>query len=137
MNFDMAAELAEIEGIRVESVVATDDVASMPKGFEHQRRGVAGMFYLYKLAAAKAESGANFDEVKRVAEKVNDYVRTMGVALSPCILPEVGHSTFDIVEGEMEIGMGIHGYVSGFMYIRIMLENMLLHWKWQVFQYPF
>lgn len=109
MNFDMAAELAELEGIHVETVVATDDVASMPKGREHQRRGVAGMFYLYKLAAAKAEAGASLDEVKRIAEKANANVRTMGVALTPCILPAVGRPTFEIGVGEMEIGMGIHG----------------------------
>ncbi|MFM1651038.1 dihydroxyacetone kinase subunit DhaK [Brevibacillus sp. B_LB10_24] len=109
MNFDMAAELADLEGIRVETVVATDDVASMPAGYEHQRRGVAGMFYLYKLAAAKAEQGANLDEVKRIAEMANANVRTMGVALTPCILPAVGRPTFTIGEGEMEIGMGIHG----------------------------
>lgn len=109
MNFDTAAELADAEGIRVESVVATDDVASMPKGNEAQRRGVAGMFYLYKLAGAKADTGADLDEVKRIAEKANARVRSMGVALSPCILPAVGRPTFEIGEGEMEIGMGIHG----------------------------
>jgi dihydroxyacetone kinase-like protein len=109
MNFDMAAELADMEGIRVETVVGTDDVASMPKGSESQRRGVAGIFYLYKLAAAMAETGASLDEVKRMAEKANNNVRTMGVALTPCILPAVGHPTFEIEEDEMEIGMGIHG----------------------------
>lgn len=109
MNFDMASELAEMEGIQVESVVSTDDVASMPKGQEEKRRGVAGMFYMYKLAAAKAETGASLEEVKRIAEKANQSVRTMGVALSPCTLPAVGRPTFDINEGEMEIGMGIHG----------------------------
>jgi dihydroxyacetone kinase DhaK subunit len=109
MNFDMASELAELEGIRVESVVGTDDVASMPKGQEDKRRGVAGMFFMYKLAAAKAERGASLDEVKRIAEKANDSMRTMGVALSPCTLPAVGHPTFEIKDGVMEIGMGIHG----------------------------
>ncbi|MBU5442285.1 dihydroxyacetone kinase subunit DhaK [Paenibacillus sp. MSJ-34] len=109
MNFDMAAEMADAEGIRVESVVATDDAASMPKGRESQRRGVAGLFYLYKLAAAKAEQGAGLDEVKRIAEKANANVRTIGVALSPCILPAVGKASFQIGVGEMEIGMGIHG----------------------------
>nr|WP_281274579.1 dihydroxyacetone kinase subunit DhaK [Brevibacillus nitrificans] len=109
MNFDMAAELAGMEDIRVETVVATDDVASMPKGNEAGRRGVAGMFYLYKLAGAKAEQMASLEEVKRIAEKANANVRTMGVALTPCILPAVGHPTFTIGEGEMEIGMGIHG----------------------------
>jgi phosphoenolpyruvate---glycerone phosphotransferase subunit DhaK len=109
MNFEMAAELAEIEGIRVESVVGKDDVASMPKELEEQRRGVAGIFYLYKLAAAKAESGASLDEVKAITEKANQSVRSMGVALSPCILPAVGKPNFTLGEGEMEIGMGIHG----------------------------
>ncbi|MFC0329367.1 dihydroxyacetone kinase subunit DhaK [Paenibacillus sepulcri] len=109
MNFDMAMELADLEGIQVERVVATDDVASMPKGHEEQRRGVAGMFYLYKLAAAKAELGGSLEEVKRIAEKANDNVRTMGVAMTPCILPAVGRPTFEIGDGEMEIGMGIHG----------------------------
>ncbi|MGO0059586.1 dihydroxyacetone kinase subunit DhaK [Brevibacillus fluminis] len=109
MNFDMAAELADLEDIRVETVVATDDVASMPKGHEHQRRGVAGMFYLYKTASAKAELGGSLEEVKRIAELANANVRTMGVALTPCILPAVGRPTFTIGDGEMEIGMGIHG----------------------------
>jgi dihydroxyacetone kinase-like protein len=109
MNFDTAVEMAETEDIRVETVIATDDVASMPKGLEQQRRGVAGMFYLYKLAAAKAEAGADLGEVKRIAEKANARVRTMGVALSSCVLPAVGHPTFEIGDDEMEIGMGIHG----------------------------
>ncbi|ARK30131.1 PTS-dependent dihydroxyacetone kinase, dihydroxyacetone-binding subunit DhaK [Halalkalibacter krulwichiae] len=109
MNFDMASDLADMENIRVESVVATDDIASMPKGGEEKRRGVAGMFYMYKLASAKAEQGASLEEVKRIAEKANASVRTMGVALSPCTLPEVGRPTFTIKDNEMEIGMGIHG----------------------------
>ncbi|TVY02930.1 dihydroxyacetone kinase subunit DhaK [Paenibacillus cremeus] len=109
MNFDMACEIADMEGIRVETVVATDDVASMPKGHEEQRRGVAGMFYLYKLAAAKADTGADLDEVKRIAEKASAHVRTMGVALSSCTLPAVGRPTFEIGHDQMEIGMGIHG----------------------------
>jgi len=109
MNFDAAAELADLEGIRVETVVATDDVASMPKGQESKRRGVAGLFYLYKLAGAKADTGADLDEVKRIAEKANARVRSMGVALSPCVLPAVGRPTFEIGDDEMEIGMGIHG----------------------------
>ncbi|MBO8127460.1 MAG: dihydroxyacetone kinase subunit DhaK, partial [Firmicutes bacterium] len=74
-----------------------------------KRRGVAGIFYIYKIAGAAAEEGANLDEVKRIAEKVRDNVRTMGVALSPCVIPEVGKPTFELAEGEMEIGMGIHG----------------------------
>ncbi len=109
MNFDMAAELAEMEDIQVMQVVAGEDVASSKKGEEHKRRGVAGIFFVFKIAGACAEEGASLEEVKRVAEKVCDNVRTMGVALSPCIVPEVGKPSFTIAEGEMEIGMGIHG----------------------------
>lgn len=109
MNFDMAAEMAEMEGIRVMQVVAGEDVASAPKGKEDKRRGVAGIFYVYKIAGAYAEEMASLDEVKRVADKVCANVRTMGVALSPCTIPEVGRPTFELGEGEMEIGMGIHG----------------------------
>ncbi|MDK2963277.1 MAG: phosphoenolpyruvate---glycerone phosphotransferase subunit DhaK [Verrucomicrobiota bacterium] len=109
MNFDMAAEMAEMEGIQVLQVVAGDDVASSKKGEEHKRRGVAGIFFVYKIAGACADSMASLEEVKRVADKVCDNVRTMGVALSPCIVPEVGKPSFSIGEGGMEIGMGIHG----------------------------
>ena len=109
MNFDMAKDLAAAEDIRVEQVVGAEDVASAPKGQEHKRRGVAGIFFLYKCAGAMAEAGASLDEVKRVAEKTGANVRTMGVALSPNIVPEVGKPQFSLGENEMEIGMGIHG----------------------------
>ncbi len=109
MNFDMATEMADMEDIRVESYVAGEDVASAPAGEEHKRRGVAGIFYVYKCAGAAAEEGADLDEVKRIAEKAGSNVRTMGVALSPVIVPEVGKPSFTIGEDEMEIGMGIHG----------------------------
>ncbi len=109
MNFDMAAEMADLGDIRVEQVVAGEDIASAPKGEEGKRRGVAGIFYVYKLAGAMAEELASLDEVKRIADKACSNVRTMGVALSPCIVPEVGKPSFQIGEREMEIGMGIHG----------------------------
>lgn len=109
LNFDSAAELAAMEDIRVEQVVGNDDVASSPKGQEEDRRGVAGIFYVYKIAGAYAEEGASLDEVKRIAQKTCDNVRTMGVGLSSCIIPEVGKPTFEMNEGEMEIGIGIHG----------------------------
>lgn len=109
INFDMAAEMADLEDIRVESYVAGEDVASAPPGEESKRRGVAGIFYVYKCAGAKADEGADLDEVKRIAEKAGAAVRTMGVALSPVIVPEVGKPSFTIGDGEMEIGMGIHG----------------------------
>ena len=109
MNFDMAAEMADLEGIRVAQVVAGEDVASAPKGQENKRRGVAGIFFVYKIAGAYAEEMASLDEVQRIAQKVCANVRTMGVALSPCTIPEVGKPTFEIGANEMEIGMGIHG----------------------------
>lgn len=109
MNFDMATEMADLEGIKVLSLVGNDDVASSPKGQEHKRRGVAGIFFIYKAAGAAAAEGMTLAEVKRVAEKVKANVRTMGVALTSCIVPEVGHASFSIGENEMEIGMGIHG----------------------------
>ena len=109
LNFDMATEMAEIEDIKVLSVVGNDDVASSPIGQEHKRRGVAGIFFVFKAAGAAAAEGMSLDDVKRVADKAKANTRTMGVALTPCIVPEVGHATFSIGEREMEIGMGIHG----------------------------
>jgi len=109
MNFGMAAEMAELEDIKVETVLGTDDVASAPKGQESRRRGVAGIFYLYKLAGAKAETLASLAEVKRIAEKASANTRSMGVALTSCTVPAAGRPTFSIGDDEMEIGMGIHG----------------------------
>jgi phosphoenolpyruvate---glycerone phosphotransferase subunit DhaK len=109
MNFDMAAEMAEMEDIEVRSVIGMDDAASAPKGEEHNRRGVAGIFFIYKCAGAAASLMMNLDEVERIARKTGDRVRTMGAALSPCIIPEVGKPNFTINDGEMALGMGIHG----------------------------
>jgi dihydroxyacetone kinase-like protein len=109
LNFDMAAEMADIEGIKTATVVGNDDVASAIKGEENKRRGVAGIFFLYKAAGAAAAEGMSLEEVKRVAEKAKANVRTMGVAFRPCIVPEVGKASFTIGDDEMEIGMGIHG----------------------------
>lgn len=109
MNFGMAADFDSADDIEVEEVLVTDDVASAPKGEEKRRRGVAGLFYAYKIAGAAAEKMYSLKEVKRLAQKAVDNVRTMGVALTPCIVPEVGKPTFTIGENEMEIGMGIHG----------------------------
>ena len=109
MNFDLAAELADAEGIRVETVLGADDVASAPRGEEARRRGIAGIFFLYKVAGARAAEGATLDEVKAVADRAAAGVRSMGVALSPCTVPAAGRPTFELPEGQMEIGMGIHG----------------------------
>jgi dihydroxyacetone kinase-like protein len=109
MNFDFAAEMAAAEGIRVETILGADDVASAPKGEESRRRGIAGIFFLYKVAGAAAAAGKSLDEVVAVTRKAAAQTRTMGVALSPVTLPTVGHPTFEVKPGEMEIGMGIHG----------------------------
>ena len=109
MNFEMAREMAEMEGIQVEMAIMADDVASAPREKSSKRRGVAGLFYAYKIIGAKAEENVNLEEVIRVAKKVMDNTRTMGVALSPCTIPAVGKPTFTIGDDEMEIGMGIHG----------------------------
>ena len=96
----------------MESVVAGEDVASAgpsAEGEPNKRRGVAGIFFVYKCAGAAAAAGLDLDEVKRVAEKACANVRTMGVALTSCTVPRVGHPSFEIGDDEMEIGMGIHG----------------------------
>lgn len=112
-NFDMAAEMVDFEdGIRVESVVAGEDVASAgpsAPGEKNTRRGVAGILFVFKCAGGAAATMLDLDEVKRVAEKAAANVRTMGVALTPCTVPRVGEPGFSIGEDEMEIGMGIHG----------------------------
>src|SRR5699024_10743591 len=109
MNFDMAAELANMQGINVETVVGKDDIGSMPKEQKEDRRGVAGIFYLYKLASANANLGHTMDDVKEFTDRVNEQIKTIGVALEPCILPNVGKPNFNLKDGEMEIGIGIHG----------------------------
>ena len=109
MNFEIANEMAEDFGIEVSTVIVNDDVASMKKNEMEKRRGVAGMFFVYKAAGAAAEEGENLEEVTRIAKKANENVRTMGVGLAPCIIPIKGKPSFHIPEGEMEIGIGIHG----------------------------
>jgi dihydroxyacetone kinase-like protein len=109
MNFDMAAEMADMEGIPVRTVLVKDDVASAPPAEADRRRGVAGMVFAFKIAGAKADQGGTLAEVAAIAEKALANTRTMGVALSPCTVPMAGKPTFTIGEDEMEIGMGIHG----------------------------
>jgi dihydroxyacetone kinase len=109
LNFDTAAEIVDVEGIHVETVLVADDVASAPPDRRRNRRGVAGLFYAYKIAGAKAEDGGTLDQVKAAALKTVDASRTMGVGLTPCVVPTVGKPTFSLAENEMEIGIGIHG----------------------------
>ncbi len=109
MNFDMAAEMADMEDIPVRTVLVRDDVASAPAADWQRRRGVAGMVFAFKCAGARADQGGDLDAVVAAAEKALANIRTMGVALSPCTVPRAGKPTFTIGEDEMEIGMGIHG----------------------------
>ena len=106
-NFDLAVDLLELDGIETRTVLGCDDVASQPKERAKDRRGVAGIFFAYKAAGAAAERGDSLDEVAAVAQKVVDNTATMGVGLSPTILPTTGAASFDLPEGEMEIGIGI------------------------------
>lgn len=109
MNFDMAAEELAAAGIPVRSVAVTDDVASAPKDRAHERRGIAGDFFVFKVAGAAADRMLPLDEVERLTRHANARTRTMGVALSPCSLPQTRRAHFDIGPDEMEIGMGLHG----------------------------
>ncbi len=110
MNFDMAGEMAEMEhDIRTTTVLLTDDVVSAPKEEAEKRRGVAGMVYAFKIAGAAAERGDDLDEVTRIARKTAVACRSIGMALTPCTIPQAGKPTFEIGEAEMEMGMGIHG----------------------------
>ncbi|PAV30926.1 dihydroxyacetone kinase subunit DhaK [Virgibacillus profundi] len=109
LNFEMAQELAEAEGIKVEKVVVNDDVAVEDSSFTTGRRGIAGTVFVHKIAGAKAESGASLEEVKAVADRVVKNVRSMGMALTPCTVPAAGRPSFQLDENEMEIGIGIHG----------------------------
>ena len=109
MNFEMAKEMAEMDGIEVDYVVVNDDVAVENSLYTAGRRGIAGTVFVHKIAGAKATSGAPLSEVKEVANKVIKNVRSMGMALSPCIVPASGKPNFTLEENEIEIGMGIHG----------------------------
>jgi dihydroxyacetone kinase-like protein len=109
MNFELAAELAEVEGITVRSVVINDDVAVLDSLYTAGRRGVGGTVLAEKITGALAERRASLDDVTAICRKVNNNVRTMGMALTSCTVPAAGKPTFDLAENEMEIGIGIHG----------------------------
>jgi dihydroxyacetone kinase-like protein len=110
MNFEMAAELAAAEtGARVVSVVTDDDVAVQDSTWTAGRRGVGATVLLEKIAGAAAEQGRSLDEVADVARRVNANARSMGLALTSCTLPAVGHPSFELGDDEMELGVGIHG----------------------------
>lgn len=109
MNFDMATEMAEVDDIEVRTVRVADDVASAPSDERKRRRGVAGMVFAFKIAGAAADRGGSLDHVVAVTERALENIRSIGVALSPCIVPMAGTPAFTLEDDEMEIGMGIHG----------------------------
>lgn len=109
MNFGMAAELADMEGITVKSALTSDDVASAPLEEKEKRRGIAGEFFVFKTAGAAADKGYDIDGVVRIAELTNNNTRSMGVGLSPCYLPQTGEPSFELGDDEMELGLGHHG----------------------------
>ncbi|MFB4297967.1 dihydroxyacetone kinase subunit DhaK [Actinomadura sp. NTSP31] len=109
LNFRMAAELAEDEDIEVEAVIVNDDVAVEDSLFTAGRRGTGATLFAEKIAGALAEEGADLASVAAVAREVNERSRSFGVALSPCTVPAAGEPTFQLADGEMELGIGIHG----------------------------
>lgn len=109
MNFDMAGEMLEDDGIRCTTVLGTDDIASGGPDEIARRRGVAGIIYAYKIAGACAETGADLDEVTRVASKAVAATRTIGIGLGACRLPSATSPSFELGDDEIEMGIGIHG----------------------------
>lgn len=109
MNFELAAELARADGIEVNSVVIADDVAVQDSLYTAGRRGVGGTVLAEKIVGAAAEAGADLATVTRLCQKVQDNVRSMGMALTSCTVPQAGKPTFELGDDEMEIGIGIHG----------------------------
>jgi len=109
MNFEMACEITGSEGIKTKTVIVADDIASASNEEKLKRRGIAGMIFVFKIAGSIAETGASLEETFNTASSANNNIRTLGVAVSPCILPEAGKPTFEISDDEIEIGMGIHG----------------------------
>jgi len=105
MNVKMAKQMAEMEGIEVKTVVANDDVASAPKEESQKRRGVAGEILMWKVGGAKASKGGSLDEVIAAAQKAIDNTKSVGIGITPCTIPSVGHPNFEIKDGTMEVGM--------------------------------
>lgn len=109
MNFDMAEELCDIEGIKTAHVRVWDDCASAPRERIESRRGIAGDIYVIKVAGAAADAGLSLEEVVRVTEKARDNINTIGLATSPGSIPGLGKPTFELGDDEIEFGMGLHG----------------------------
>ena len=109
MNVKMAMKMAQKEGIEVKTVVANDDVPSAPTDQKEKRRGGAGEIFVWKAGGARAAEGGSLDEVIAAAQKALDHTRSVGIGITPCTLPAVGHPNFEIKAGTMEVGIGHHG----------------------------
>ena len=134
MNFDIAAEMSEEEGIEVKTVLNWDDVASAPPEKKEERRGIAGNIFVVKIAGAATATAATLDEAVRIISKARDNVRSMGVAVAAGSIPETGEPTFELPDDEIEIGMGGHGepgvlrsrMMSADSLVEQIVENILL-----------
>jgi len=109
MNFEMAQDLCGLDDDMIDMVIVRDDVAMEDSDFSTGRRGIAGTVFVHKIAGAMSQRGENLAEVKRVAQKTIDNVRSMGMSMSSCIIPAIGKAGFEIKDDEIEVGMGIHG----------------------------
>ncbi len=109
MNFEMAEELADMEGIRIDKVIVNDDIAMEDSTYTIGRRGVAGTIFIHKITGGAAEDGLNIEEVKRIAEKAVKNTKTLGMSMGPCTVPASGKASFHLEEDEIEMGLGIHG----------------------------
>src|SRR5690606_6304328 len=109
LNFDMAAELAAEEGINVKTVLIWDDVASAPPDRKEDRRGIAGLVLIVKIAGAAAATVTSLDELVRITTKARDNTRSVGVSMAPGSIPATGLPTFELDEDSIGLGMGIHG----------------------------
>lgn len=109
MNFEMAKDMAEMEGIKVDYIIVNDDVAVENSTYTTGRRGIAGTIFVHKVLGAMARSGKSLEEIKAMAEKIVKNIKSMGMAVKPCINPISGKESFDLSEEDMEIGVGIHG----------------------------
>lgn len=109
MNFEMAAEMAELEGIKVDKVIVDDDIAVENSTYTIGRRGIAGTVFVHKILGAAAEEGYSLEEIKKLGERVIKNTKTMGIALKSCTVFTTGKNSFDLEDDEIEVGLGIHG----------------------------
>ncbi len=125
LNFELAGELLQLEGIKTQSVFVSDDITSAPIDKQDERRGVAGVAIVLKIAGAAADAGLNLDELVRVTRKANRNIRTLSVTTSPGYLPSTGEAMFDMEPGMIEFGMGFNGE-PGILKTRLMPADKIV-----------